>query len=385
MVSKRYAAFISYNSLDDRWAKWLQRKLEDYRLPTIIVNERREVVYRRERGEKKLKVFRYVSDLVTVSLTSGLRKELDDSSHLIVVCSPNSAKSEWVGREIQYFSEICGKEKIIPFIISGKPYSGGDDECLHPVLKELFPEKDLLGVDLNDSGDDSRFFNRRKAVAKVVSLLIDVPGAYGYIWNRYKIQAARREILVSVASLVVLAMLFTVRALWASFDLDLSVRDSFPGNRNIPPLDTADVILYLPSDTRSFQVTTGKVVVPNIPRKFLGKEVRLTAEADNFVPLDTTFVLGRENAMTLVRDADVYGHVYFTLWEFQRGRPVPFCPVEIEGERMITNGEGVIEMMIPLGRQRTAYSISCPRQLRDSALIMPCTESSIIRVFLLNP
>ena len=381
MESKRYAAFISYNSRDDRWAKWLQKKLEEYRLPTIIVNERREVVYRREEGEEKLKVFRYVSDLVTTSLTNGLQKELNDSSHLIVICSPNSAKSEWVGREIQYFSKNYGKDKVIPFIISGTPYSDGDDECLHSVLKELFPGKDLLGVDLNDSGDDSRLLSRRKAVAKVVSLLIDIPGAYGYIWDRYKIQAARRDILVSVAILAVLAVLVTVRTLSSPFDLELSVGDSFPVNRDIPSLDTTNVTLYLPSDTRSFQVTPGTIVVPNIPRKFLGKEVRVTAEADNFVPLDTAIVLGRENTLILLRDAEVYGHIYFSLWEYRRERAVPYCPVDIDGESMVTNREGVIELMIPLDKQRTTYRVSCSRQLLDSVLVMPCTENTVIRVY----
>ena len=377
MESKKYAAFISYNSRDDRWARWLQKKLEDYRLPTVIENERREVVFRRD--AKKLKVFRYVSDLVTTSLANGLRKELDDSAHLIVICSPNSARSEWVGREIQYFSETYGKDKIIPFIVSGTSYSEGDDECLNPVLKTLFPGKDLLGVELNNPGDDSRLFSHRKAVAKVVSLLIDVPGAYGFIWNRYRRQAIRRILLAVLAVLIVMVALIGVRALSAPFDWTLSVEDSFNENHNLPPLDRTDVTLYLPSDIRSFQLT-GLTEVPNIPRKFLGKEVHLTVTAENFVPLDTIIVLGRENTLVLTRDAEIFGHIYFTLWDSGRERPVPFCRVEINGESMETDGEGVVDRMIPLSRQRTSYKVSCPRHLQDSILFMPCTEYTAIRV-----
>jgi hypothetical protein len=95
----KYTAFISYNSKDDKWARWLQRNLEAYSMPTVIYNEKHEIVDR-ERKEGKMKVFRYKSDLNTISLQKGLAQELDQSQWLIVICSPHSAQSEWVGREI---------------------------------------------------------------------------------------------------------------------------------------------------------------------------------------------------------------------------------------------------------------------------------------------
>ena len=45
----KYTAFISYNSKDDKWAKWLQRKLEGYSIPVVIKNEKDEVVKREEK------------------------------------------------------------------------------------------------------------------------------------------------------------------------------------------------------------------------------------------------------------------------------------------------------------------------------------------------
>ena len=137
--ARKYTAFISYNSRDDKWAKWLQGKLEGFSLPSIIANDKGEIVRRYNHRPAKFKIFRYVSDLVTTSLASGLSRELDQSANLIVICSPNSAKSEWVGREIRHFAETGRKDRIIPFIIDGTPYSGDERECFHPVLKELFP------------------------------------------------------------------------------------------------------------------------------------------------------------------------------------------------------------------------------------------------------
>ena len=107
----KYTAFISYNSKDDRWAKWLQRKLEAYSMPVVIRNEQDEVVRREEKPEK-LRVFRYRADLNTVSLNEGLAKELDDARWLIVICSPNSAKSAWVGKEIQHFLDTGRRERL---------------------------------------------------------------------------------------------------------------------------------------------------------------------------------------------------------------------------------------------------------------------------------
>lgn len=37
-TKKRYA-FISYNHKDANWAKWLQEKLESYKLPADIHNQ----------------------------------------------------------------------------------------------------------------------------------------------------------------------------------------------------------------------------------------------------------------------------------------------------------------------------------------------------------
>jgi len=38
-----YFAFISYKEEDAEWAKWLQRKLEHYKLPTAVRKEKPEL------------------------------------------------------------------------------------------------------------------------------------------------------------------------------------------------------------------------------------------------------------------------------------------------------------------------------------------------------
>ena len=100
----KYRAFISYSHRDERWATWLHRALESYRLPRNLVGTKTTT------GEvpKRLRpVFRDRDDLSSASDLGGTVKQaLSDSENLIVVCSPDAAKSHWVNEEIRQFSSI---------------------------------------------------------------------------------------------------------------------------------------------------------------------------------------------------------------------------------------------------------------------------------------
>ena len=82
-----YYAFISYSHKDEKWAKWLQQKLEHYRLPTVIRKESGKVLPKRIAP-----VFLDATDLTVGKLNDNLHRELENSRFLIVTCSPNSAK-----------------------------------------------------------------------------------------------------------------------------------------------------------------------------------------------------------------------------------------------------------------------------------------------------
>lgn len=102
-----------------------------------------------------------------------MQKALENTNNLIVVCSPHSAKSEAVNKEIKTFIALGKEDHIFPFIVEGdKP-----EDCFPPALKQL-----KLGGDVNkDGGRDSAFI-------KVVAGMLKVN--FPSLWNRYEIEKA---------------------------------------------------------------------------------------------------------------------------------------------------------------------------------------------------
>ena len=87
----KYYAFISYKREDEKWAKWLQNKLETYKLPSSLPVENGK-----EYPKTLRPCFRDKADLgETGDLSKILHDKLQKSQYLIVVCSPRSAKSGW--------------------------------------------------------------------------------------------------------------------------------------------------------------------------------------------------------------------------------------------------------------------------------------------------
>jgi hypothetical protein len=52
-------------------------------------------------------------------LTTAVREAIAQSDYLIVVCSPHSANSKWVGREIELFRTLHGDSHILAALIDG--------------------------------------------------------------------------------------------------------------------------------------------------------------------------------------------------------------------------------------------------------------------------
>ena len=115
----KYRAFISYSHKQERWAGWIHRKLETYKVPKAIVgSDGRDGPVPERLGT----VFRDRDELPTsADLGSALTEALDQSMYLVVICSPDAARSRWVNEEILRFKRAGRENRILPFIVDGEP------------------------------------------------------------------------------------------------------------------------------------------------------------------------------------------------------------------------------------------------------------------------
>lgn len=191
-------AFISYKREDEAWAKWLQKKLEHYKLPIEIRKNNPDLNF----SNHPRHVFRDSTDFSAGVLEKVIKAGLDSSKFLIVICSPRAAKSDWVCKEVQEFIDSGREEKIIPFIVEGKPYSKNNkEECFPETLRQLKKERMPLGISIEENG-------REMALIKVVARLFDL--AVDSLWQRFKREESqkRKDMLRIFSIFVSVAFLF---------------------------------------------------------------------------------------------------------------------------------------------------------------------------------
>ena len=174
----KYFAFISYNSLDNHWGKRLHKRLEHYRMPSTLCSQH---------GWKRTPlrpIFFAPTDIQPGPLSDELKNRLKDSRHLIVVCSPNSAQSEWVGKEIEYFNSLGRTKNIHFFIVDGIPHSEDPKtECFNPIIKEL-GISEILAANIHEKVYRWPWLNKERAYIQLISKLLGVE--FDAIWQRHR-------------------------------------------------------------------------------------------------------------------------------------------------------------------------------------------------------
>ena len=216
----KYFAFISYSSHDTAWGKRLQRKLEGYRMPAALCSEH---------GWKRKPidpVFFAPYDIKPGGLTAELQDRLEASRHLIVLCSPHSARSEWVGREIAYFHSLGRTEHIHFFIIDGVPHSGDPrTECFHPVVRELgIPE--ILGANVHEKVFRWPWLNRERAYVQLITKLLGLE--FDSLWRRHQRLLRQKMAACTLGILAVLAAFWSLYEVATMLQLLTRVRRGEP-------------------------------------------------------------------------------------------------------------------------------------------------------------
>jgi len=344
---KRYA-FISYNHKDVKWAKWLQDKLESYKLPSDIHNEFEDSKYLRP-------VFRDKTDLNTGILAKELRKELEESKYLVVICSPNSAQSAWVSDEVKAFIEMGRLDFIIPFIVSGTPHNYKDRDCNSPYDDECYPiflrqytqqhpELELLGISTDEVG-------KEKAFIRVVTRMLGV--SFDVLWKRHERQKRNRKIITCLSSMLFFAILILIWLYNQPFDLKISFSEQ-EKNQNLPFVD-GNIVLILDNDTLKDSINdiTHVTEFKNIPRKYHNKNVKLFFSAYGYTELDTTLNLKSEITLPVYRKTETYGLIRGIVID-SNDNPVYNAQVKILEYTTNTDKKGSFSLLVPLAKQNSS-------------------------------
>lgn len=217
----RYRAFISYSHRDRALATWLHRALETYRVPRRLVGQ---ATHMGRVPARIAPVFRDREELPTAtSLGAVINQALEDSATLIVICSPDAARSRWVNEEILSYKRMGRGDRILALIIGGEPNASDKpdhaaDECFPAALRfKVGPDGELgtareepVAADLRPDGD-----GKGAAKLKLIAGILGV--GYDQLRRRDQQRRQRRLVAVAAASLAgaVLATALTVNAVLA--------------------------------------------------------------------------------------------------------------------------------------------------------------------------
>ncbi len=140
-----YFAFLSYSHQDEELAAWLHGELERFRVPSQLVGKITDhgVIPRR-----LTPIFRDQQELAAAKdLGEVIEQALAGSQFLIVLCSPDAAKSRWTNAEVDAFKRNHPDGCVLAAIAAGEPFASHieghqSEECFPPALRQRY---DRLG------------------------------------------------------------------------------------------------------------------------------------------------------------------------------------------------------------------------------------------------
>lgn len=372
MEQFKYFAFISYSTHDTKWGKRIHKKLESYSMPATLCSKH---------GWKRKPlnpIFFAPYDIQPGGLTEELKNRLRQSRNLIVICSPNSAQSYYVGLEIEFFHQLGRTKNIHFFIIDGEPNSGDKSaECFNPKVKQLgIPE--ILGANIHEKVYRWPWLNRERAYVQIVTKLLGVE--FDSIWQRHRRMLRQRIALWFIGMAAVLAALIGTWLTNRPVDVEVSLKETSVHNKNLPPLHNAVVTLMLDNEKKTDTLNTLSCTATftNIPASMIGKEVRVQFRCEDWCTTDTTLLLSKNIALSISRDINAFGHVRFTMYDSQV-MPVAGKTIRIAGVEAKSNAQGVVDAIIPIEKQNTVYNLTSSEvSLVDTIKDAKCGDSDAV-------
>ena len=190
----KYWAFISYSSKDRSIAEWLHKRLENFAVPKKFGHLE---LAPGEPLKKRLRpIFRDRDELSSSSeLGPAIEHALEQSKFLIVICSPHSATSEWVEKEIQFYRKLGKEKQVLAIITDGEPNASQPglnnhaEECFPPSLRLPF---EPLAADIRKEGD-----GKVRGPIKLLAGILETD--FDELYRRHRRLKLRQRLALSVA------------------------------------------------------------------------------------------------------------------------------------------------------------------------------------------
>lgn len=204
-----YDAFLSYSRADTPVAEGIQKGLHR--------------VGRKIGRLHALRVFRDKTDLAaSPSLWEKITDALDTSRYLVVVLSPNSAESEWVNKEVDYWLAHRGRNNLVLVLADGTIVWDGTHGRFDPACSTAAPPAlvtpDALGdepIYIDVSEDDPWDANNAIFRDKITDIAAPIHGKTKYELASEDLkeqQRFRRFRRLAIAAIALFAAVATVAA-----------------------------------------------------------------------------------------------------------------------------------------------------------------------------
>lgn len=336
-MSYKNFAFISYSHKDMTIAKWLQKQLERFKLPTEIHNEiNSESRYLRP-------IFRDESDLNTGILGDELRKNLEESKYLILICSQHSRHSQWVSDEAKAFVDMGRLSRIIPVIV---PDGCTTERDLFPCYLrdyfQRFPDKELLGINIGIVGRD-------KALIRVVSRMLDI--TFDSLWKRHQ----RQKRIRSVSILCLTGAVLTCTYLFA---VPIRVNVQVELQTSSLPIKE-EIVMHIDGGEYESGMDNPIFNAIQLPGYKRFSNVSVNVQSQFFMPIDTIIPVGfglhRDITLKMKRDSSFSifkGFVYDDCLN-----PLSGVEVTINSYQSVTSPNGGFSIILPLEDQKIEQNI----------------------------
>ena len=206
-----------------------------------------------------------------------------------MICSPHSANSKWVNREIETFIEQGRTDKIIPFIVDGTAFSNDPArECFPQAIRDLPAEQEILGANINEMGRDAALV---KVIAQMFGLRFDD------LWQRHeRQQKKKRNWIIAASTLAVLVM--TGVAFWMYMQRQQTLKANWQMMENRSRF-VSKTAIALVDDGDSY--TARRILMEVLPEDLEHPDRPYTPEAENAL----RYACNKDNAVLKDNDKQV--------------------------------------------------------------------------------